>query len=366
MPTGTRINSVEVEPLDIPLIEPFVIAIGRLDRVRNVLVTVTLDNGVVGYGESAPLEAINGEDQATVLATLRSYAPRVVGRDALTWRAIARDLAAVYGAQAAARTGLEMALIDAAAKCQRVPLWQWLGGAGDAVITDISIPIVAPDHAGRLATAIAARGVRVIKIKVGSGLVADVARVSAIHAAAPECVLTLDANQGYVATAAVELVVQLRAAGIVIALFEQPVHRRDRAGLRFVTEHAQVAVAADEAVTCASDVVELAALGACHVVNLKLMKSGVVEALDIVAACRATHLGLMIGGMIESRLAMGCSAHLAAGLGGFAFVDLDTPLLLAEDPFDGGPRIDGARYGFDEVLAGIGCWPRGRAPGFLA
>ena len=57
---------------------------------------------------------------------------------------------------------------------------------------------------------------------------------------------------------------------------------------------------------------------------------------------------------------------LAAGLGGFAFVDLDTPLLLAEDPFDGGPRIDGARYGFDEVLAGIGCWPRGRAPGFLA
>ena len=366
MPGGTRIRSVEVEPLDIPLREPFVIAIGRLDRVRNVLVSVTLDNGVVGYGEAAPLEPINGEDQATVLATMRGYVPRLVGRDVLTWRAIARDLAGIYSAQAAARAGLEMALIDAAAKCQRVPLWQWCGGAGDAVVTDISIPIVAPDHAGRLASAIAARGVRVIKIKVGSGIADDLARVIAIQAAAPACALTLDANQGYVATQAVELIARLRAAGIAIALFEQPVHRRDRAGLRFVAEHAGVAIAADEAVTCASDVIELAALGACHVVNLKVMKGGVVEALDIVAACRATHLGLMIGGMIESRLAMGCSARLAAGLGGFAFVDLDTPLLLAEDPFEGGHRIDGARYVFDDVVAGIGCWPRGRAPGFLA
>jgi len=366
MPAGSLIRSLEVEPLDIPLIEPFVIAIGRLDRVRNVLVTVTLDNGVVGYGESAPLEAINGEDQGTVLAALRAYAPRLIGRDALAWRAIARELAGIYSSQAAARAGLEMALIDAAAKCQRVPLWQWLGGAGDAVITDISIPIVAADHAGRLATAIRRRGVRTIKIKVGSSLGDDVARVSAVHAAAPDCALTLDANQGYTATGAVELIARLRLAGIAIALFEQPVHRRDRIGMRFVAEHSGVAIAADEAVTCASDVVELAALGACHVVNLKLMKGGVVEALDVVAACRATHLGLMIGGMIESRLAIGCSAHIAAGLGGFAFVDLDTPLLLAEDPFDGGHHIDGGRYVFDAVIAGIGCWPRGRPPGFLA
>lgn len=362
---ATRIRSVEVEPLDIPLLEPFVIAIGRLDRVRNVLVTVVLENGVVGYGEAAPLEPINGEDQATVLATMRACVPRLVGRDVLAWRAIARDLAGIYGAQAAARTGLEMAVIDAAAKCQRVPLWRWLGGAGDPVITDISIPIVAADHAGRLASTIAARGAQTIKIKVGGDLQADVARVAAIHAAAPACALTLDANQGYVASGAVELIARLRAAGIPIALFEQPVHRHDRMGLRFVSEHAGVAVAADEAVVRASDVVELAALGACQVVNLKLMKGGLVEAFDIVAACRASHLGLMIGGMIESRLAMGCSAQIAAGLGGFTFIDLDTPLLLAEDPFEGGHRIDGVRYVLDDVVAGIGCWPRGRAPGFL-
>src|SRR4051812_37769322 len=66
---ATQILSVDFEPLNIPLIEPFVIAIGRLDEVRNVLITVTLENGVIGYGEAAPLEPINGENQATVLAT---------------------------------------------------------------------------------------------------------------------------------------------------------------------------------------------------------------------------------------------------------------------------------------------------------
>jgi hypothetical protein len=37
--------------------------------------------------------------------------------------------------------------------------------------------------------------------------------------------------------------------------------------------------------------------------------------------------------MIESRLAISASAHFVAGLGGFHFIDLDIPMLLAEDPF---------------------------------
>jgi L-alanine-DL-glutamate epimerase-like enolase superfamily enzyme len=74
---------------------------------------------------------------------------------------------------------------------------------------------------------------------------------------------------------------------------------------------------------------------AANVINIKLMKSGVVEALEIAAIARAAGLGLMIGGMVESILAMTMSAHFAAGLGGFRFVDLDTPLFLATNPFPG-------------------------------
>ncbi|HEY5734358.1 MAG TPA: dipeptide epimerase, partial [Gammaproteobacteria bacterium] len=70
-------------------------------------------------------------------------------------------------------------------------------------------------------------------------------------------------------------------------------------------------------------------------------------ALDIVAIARTNNVGLMIGGMVETRIAMGFSAHFAAGLGGFEWIDLDTPLLLADDPVIGGYKADGPTYKLD-------------------
>ncbi len=366
MPGGaTRIRSVEFEPLNIPLLEPFIISIGRLDQVRNVLVTVTLENGVIGYGESAPLEPINGENQATVLATLPHCATLLTGRDAMHWRQLSGELAGVFWAQAAARAGLEMALMDAVTKTMGIPLYQFFGGKSDQVETDISIPIVTPERARELATGIAAQGIRYIKLKVGSGLEADIARCLAVREGAPGCQLQLDANQAYSGFEAVELLRELEARHIKVRLFEQPTPRHDLLGLKFVTEQGRVPVAADEAVFTASQALAVAATGAANVVNIKLMKSGLVEGMDIAAVCRAGHIRLMIGGMIESRLAMSCSAHFAAGQGGFDYIDLDTPFLLAEDPFEGGYRVKGPIYDLSHIQAGIGCWPKGRPDGTI-
>jgi L-alanine-DL-glutamate epimerase-like enolase superfamily enzyme len=66
----------------------------------------------------------------------------------------------------------------------------------------------------------------------------------------------------------------------------------------------------------------------------------------------------MIGGMVESMLAMSMSAHVAAGLGGFTFVDLDTPMFLAENPFIGGFRQTGDQLALDHIDAGHGVRPR--------
>jgi len=361
----SRIRSIRFEPLDVPLIEPFVIAIGRLDQVRNVLITVTLENGAIGYGEAAPLEPINGENQATVLATLQTLRPLLEGQDAGEWRRLSGLMHGLFSAQCAARAGLEMAILDAFTKSLGVPLYRFFGGARDEVETDISIPIVPAEHARGLAAGIAGEGVRVIKIKVGTRIEDDVARVEAVHEGAPDCEITLDANQGFTASEAVELIRRLRERGISVRMFEQPVARHDFFGMHFVTEQSRVPVAADETVVDASDALRMAATRSAHVVNIKLMKSGIVEAMDIAAVCRAGYLGLMIGGMIETRLAMCCSAHFAAGHGGFTFVDLDTPLLLAEDPFEGGYQRVGGRYLLSGIRAGIGCWPRGRPSGFL-
>ena len=89
------------------------------------------------------------------------------------------------------------------------------------------------------------------------------------------------------------------------------------------------------------------------------MKTGIAESLDIAAIARAAGLGLMIGGMVESMLAMTTSACFAAGLGGFAFVDLDTPMFLAENPFDGGYAQTGPRLDLGAITGGHGVSPRG-------
>ena len=61
----TTIRSITVETLNIPLLEPFTIATGSVSDARNVLITITLDDGSVGYGESAPFPPSTGESQET-------------------------------------------------------------------------------------------------------------------------------------------------------------------------------------------------------------------------------------------------------------------------------------------------------------
>ena len=84
------------------------------------------------------------------------------------------------------------------------------------------------------------------------------------------------------------------------------------------------------------------------------MKSGVVEALAIWNVATSAGLKIMIGGMLESVLAMSFSAHFAAGLGGFTYVDLDTPMFIREHPFVGGFEQEGARLSVARVEAGHG------------
>src|SRR6185503_2294891 len=124
-----------------------------------------------------------------------------------------------------------------------------------------------------------------------------------------------------------------------VSLFEQPVSATDHAGLRRVREVSRLPVAADESARSAKDVLLLA--GAVDVVNLKLMKSGVVEALEMATVARAAGMGLMMGGMVESELAMTVAACVAGGRGGCSFIDLDTPLFIRDPPFEGGSRQNG-------------------------
>ena len=356
------IRSFDVQPLNIPLLNPFGISGGAQNSAENVLVRLELTDGTVGYGEAAPLPPYNGETQAQALAVLQAARPWVEGL-ALTedWRSVATQFRQRGGAGCgSAQCAFESALLDAWTRRTGTPLWRFFGGVETTLETDMTVTTGSPAEAAEAARDILARGIRMIKVKVGgkAGPAHDLARLQAIHETAPDSPLILDGNAGVSRADAAVLVQGLRTRRITPALLEQWLPRDDLAGAAALRQETGWLVAADESVSTPDDVARLVAAGAADVVNLKLMKAGVAAAFDTAVAARAAGLGLMIGGNVESILAMTVSACLATGLGGFRFADLDTPLFLATNPFTGGFTLQGGILSVVAITAGHGVVPR--------
>ncbi len=354
----TTIIDIRFARLDVPLIEPFAIATGAQPVAQNVLVELRLADGTRGYGEAAPFPAVTGETQASTVDALAALRPVLVGADVRQWRMVAAGMKAQHSSAAAARCAVETALLDALTKRAGMPLWVFFGGSGSELETDMTITAGTVEHAAQSARAIARRGIKAIKIKIGGEQALDLERIAAVHAAVPEAPLILDGNCGYDPDSALRLLEQLQHHKIAVALFEQPVTRHDLPGLGRVTREGLAPIAADESVTSAEDALQVAREQAADVVNIKLMKAGIVEGLAIAAICKAAGIGLMIGGMVETLLAMNVSAHFAAGIGGFSFVDLDTPMFMVEQPFRGGWHQTGGRLALSHVAAGHGVEPQ--------
>jgi L-alanine-DL-glutamate epimerase-like enolase superfamily enzyme len=255
----------------------------------------------------------------------------------------------------AARCALEVALLDALGRHFAVPLWSFFGGAGTEVHTDMTITAGDRVQAVAAARAIVARGIGSIKVKIGThGPLADAERLHAVHRAAPQAKLTADANGGYSPAQAIQFLEKVQELKVPLDLFEQPVHPDEWLDLVRNKPPSPVIICADESARSASDVLTLIRSHALEAVNIKPMKTGVVESLDIWSLARAAGIELMIGGMIESPLAMSFSAHLAAGLGGFSYVDLDTPMFMKEHPFTGGFQQSGSLLSVAHVESGHG------------
>jgi len=349
------IADVTARPFDIELNEPFGIATGAQLVASNVLVTITLSDGTVGIGEAAPFPAVNGETQSAVLDALTEARPGLLAHDARRFRPFSALLREALPDVPTARAACESALLDAFCKRHELSLWSFFGGAEPMLQSDITITTGTPEQAEAAARRAVSAGFRTLKIKVGgSAFEHDRARLAAITRAAPEAEFVLDANAALSADEALELLASLGAARSRVSLFEQPCGKYDLDGLRRVRERCGTRVAADESACSASDVITLTREHAVDVINVKIMKSGVLEAANMIACARAAGLGLMIGGMVESKLAMTVSACLAAGMGGVSFVDLDTPWFLKNAPTEGGWEEHGPTLRVDTIARGHG------------
>jgi len=336
------IETVHVTLIDVPLTDEFVISRGRMTAANNAVVRIVLADGSFGLGEVAPFPAVTGENRSESVDAVNEFGALILGKNASSYRDLSNLMREHRPRQLAARAAVECALLDAMCRSAEVPLWKFWGGAeARSFVTDITLPILAEDRIDELAWHWHGAGFRTFKIKVGEDIDRDVNRVLRLSSMFPDVSFVLDANQGFDSESARAFVQGLGAAAARVDLLEQPLPRDQVEATAALRRDLGVMIAADESVMTAEDAGHVIRMGAADVINLKLTKSGLLEAIAILELARAHGLGVMVGGMVETRLAMSFSLAMAAGFGGVKYFDLDTPLLMSHDPFTGGYTYDG-------------------------
>ncbi|MFQ6776807.1 N-acetyl-D-Glu racemase DgcA [Cereibacter sphaeroides] len=298
---------ITVTPESFRLAEVFTISRGSRTESRVLTVTVTRE-GLSGRGECVPY-ARYGE-------TLESVADQIATLPENLTRA---DLQTLLPA-GAARNAVDCALWDLEAKDSGKRVWQLLGlPAPQPQVTAFTLSLDAPEKM----CAAAARNAHRPLLKIKLGTPDDMARLEAVRAGAPATRIIVDANEGWTADIYTELAPHLLRLGV--ALVEQPLPAGQDELLAEIAR--PLPVCADEA---CHDRHSLPALkGKYDVINIKLDKTGgLTEALALREAALAEGYGLMVGCMVGSSLAMAPATLVAQGA---AYVDLDGPLLLAED-----------------------------------
>ena len=340
-----------------PLNQPFRVASGQHDRLENILFTIELRDGTKGYGEAAVATHITGETIGQTLKNLKGIAFWLEGRAIADYLDISAQLHERLPHNQSALAAVEIAVFDALTRYLHVPLWRLWASKPKILRTDITIVIADLEETKVKTRAFKAQGFRAFKIKIGRDMDLDFKRVEAVDKIAPRSQIILDANQGYTSVETLQFLKRLSKAGIVPVLIEQPVSRSDWEGLKKVTRESKICVCADESSSSLADALRIIKEKAAGAINVKLMKTGLVHAFEISRLAHAAGVKLMIGGMMESNLSMTASAHLAAGLGYFDFIDLDTPFFIkgetARNPYLSSQGI----YDLSKVKTGIGIVP---------
>ncbi len=286
-----------------------VFTIARGSRTEAQVLTVRIGDGAhQGWGECVPYARYD--------ETLDSVTKQIEELPSDLSRAALYDLLPA----GAARNAVDCALWDLEAKRTGRRVWELAGlPAPKPEITAYTLSLDTPDAMRAQAAQNAHRPL--LKIKLGTP--DDMPRLEAVRAGAPDARIIVDANEGWSAPVYADLAPHLVRLGV--QLVEQPLPAGEDDDLIGMAR--PVPVCADE--SC-HDRHSLPALkGKYDMVNIKIDKTGgLTEALALREAALAEGYGVMVGCMVGSSLAMAPATLVAQGA---AVVDLDGPLLLAED-----------------------------------
>jgi len=322
---------------DLQLTHPWRISRGLdmagADSYPVIFVELSEADGRGGLGESAPSSRYH-ETVETVQSYLRKVDPTRLSFDDLAGSMA--YLEAVAPGNAAAKTALNIALLDGIARQAQRPIYDHLklGFRENQHVTSFSIGLDSPEVIRRKVQE--ASAYPVLKLKVGSP--DDQKNLGALREVAARTAVRVDANEAWKTKEEALRNIEWLYRDGHIQFVEQPMPAQTPVpDMIWLKERSPLPLYGDESYRQASDV------GRCaecfHGVNVKLVKTGGISgAYDALRAARQAGLKTMIGCMIESSVLISAAAHLAELAD---HLDLDGNLLIRNDPYHGVTALDG-------------------------
>jgi muconate cycloisomerase len=336
-----RITDIKVHRIHLLIKPEFVIvsSAGKHAESHYVIVQITTDAGITGWGEATVVPNWSGETQGSAFAAISDYMkPVLLGRDPTDVPARMADVDGTMFYNWFAKAAVEMALLDIAAQSKKQPVYEYLGGAKNPLRIPIkfSIGLREPENAAQIAVEKVAQGFTALKFKVGPDPEKDLLRVKLVReAVGPNVRLNIDTNGGWSVEESIRE--SPRYLPFDLEYVEQPVPRWDIDGLAKVRANSPLPIMADEAVFDLWQADEVLRKKAADCISIYPGKNGgILNSMEI--ARRAANAGVAchIGSNLEWHLGTAAMCHLAAACANVQIarfpVDILGPLYYARAP----------------------------------
>jgi o-succinylbenzoate synthase len=326
------ISNFKVHQISIPLKTPFIISAGTQTEYLGLILELTTDDGLTGWGEAAPSERVTGETLEAVNNVLENdIKPMIIGKDADNIVELLIEVEETLSDFPSACCALDLALHDISGKRAKLPVKNILGGYRENIPISFTVVIGTVEESIKSAQDYIDSGAKVLKVKLGVDPDEDVARIRALRETfGNEIMITGDANQGYSVKQAIDTLNKISRYDLEFV--EQPVAADDLKGLSEVHNTVEVPIMADESACNVNDAMRLVELEAVDMINIKLMKcGGLRNAVSISNIAEAAGMPCQIGCMIETGIGITGGTHLALALENIRYADLDGHIFLEYD-----------------------------------
>jgi L-Ala-D/L-Glu epimerase len=333
-----KIKSVKAWLQQSPLTNPYTIAYHVTEDAEIVFLELELENGIRGIGAANPFAEVVGETSALTFANLQQdFVQQLVGRDIRFFNQIIDEALLTFPQMPGTIAAIDIALHDAFCQWLGIRVVDLYGCKKGPLHTSYTIGI--KDTASMLeeAASIYAKGFRVVKLKTGLDVEADIERVTKLtEKYRGKMKLRVDANQGY---DLVQLQQFMQATqSLDIELIEQPLPAGSEEQLRQLSAAERSLLAADESLLDAASAMELCQSPLPYsIFNIKLMKCGGIRgAREIALLAQQRNIDLFWGCNDESIVSITAALHAAYSCSNTRYLDLDGSFDLSSDGATGG------------------------------